>query len=666
VIRLAVVLGALLELALARVLPETGAGLLGRLAAATVVVLLPGGLIAEALGRRSGSSTVVWSLVAISAALAVPFAFGLPLASAWVVLVAVSVAALVLARRHKRPPRIGGSALVLAAGALFGIALWHVAGHVDGDGLFHLARVRKLTAFDDLSLGALDEFGNGGFHPGYAYPLWHGFLALVAQLAGVDPESVVLHEASVLAPLAFLVVYEAGTTLFRSAWLGGGVLAANVGLISLAAGHGGAYVSLALPATASRQLLVPAVLTLLFAYVRDPAGALLAGLAAGGLVLTLVHPTYSLFLAVPIAGFGLARLPVDRGDAKRIAGALAAFLVPTGAVLLALLPIVRDTASHRPVASELERALALYRGQLDIVSDGLYRVAPELFSRGGAIAVGALALVPLAGFAASRRWAAWVLGGSLAVFALTLVAHLFTPLSELVSLSQSRRLAGFIPFAFALAGGAAVLARFLRLAVLPLALAAGVGLQAAYPGDFTLRLVDGGGPALVAWFAALAGALALALGLSLGRRAALERRGALAAGAVLLFVLPVANHASANWSPSERRRPSPLTPGLVEALRERVPERARIFSDLETSYRIAASAPVYVSAAPPGHVADTERNRPYERRDRVRRFFATGSVSIPRSFGADWLVIDRSRFDVDLALPVLYRDGRYTLVRLSP
>jgi len=128
----------------------------------------------------------------------------------------------------------------------------------------------------------------------------------------------------------------------------------------------------------------------------------------------------------------------------------------------------------------------------------------------------------------------------------------------------------------------------------------------------------------------------------------------------------VANHASANWSPSERRRPSPLTPGLVEALRERVPERARIFSDLETSYRIAASAPVYVSAAPPGHVADTERNRPYERRDRVRRFFATGSVSIPRSFGADWLVIDRSRFDVDLALPVLYRDGRYTLVRLSP
>ncbi len=40
-----------------------------------------------------------------------------------------------------------------------------------------------------------------------------------------------------------------------------------------------------------------------------------------------------------------------------------------------------------------------------------------------------------------------------------------------------------------------------------------------------------------------------------------------------------------------------------------------VYADLESSYRIAAFAPVYVCNAPPGHVADTKKNRPYERRD---------------------------------------------------
>src|SRR6188508_3838728 len=79
----------------------------------------------------------------------------------------------------------------------------------------------------------------------------------------------------------------------------------------------------------------------------------------------------------------------------------------------------------------------------------------------------------------------------------------------------------------------------------------------------------------------------------------------LAAG---LFVFPVLVHAAWNWSASGERRASPLTPGLVDALRDEVPERAVVYSDLETSYRIAAFAPVYVAAAPPGHVADTEQN----------------------------------------------------------
>jgi hypothetical protein len=96
-----------------------------------------------------------------------------------------------------------------------------------------------------------------------------------------------------------------------------------------------------------------------------------------------------------------------------------------------------------------------------------------------------------------------------------------------------------------------------------------------------------------------------------------------------------------------------------------VPERAVVFSDLETSYRVAAYAPVYVAAAPPAHVADTEDNRPYVRREDVIEFFRTGNVAIPRRYGAEWLIVDGKRFDVQPDLPVAYRDARFTLYRLD-
>jgi hypothetical protein len=665
VIRIAIAPAALLALAVSRVLPESGVGLYFRLAAATVVLLVPGWLIAEALGRRSGSATLVWSLAALTLALGIIVVLGLSLAAVFVILAAISVAALFAARRQRRSPRIPWSVRVLALGVLFGIALWHVAGHVDGDGLFHLARVRKLASFDELSLDSANEFADGGLHPGYAFPLWHGFLALIAKLAGVDPEAVVLHEPSVLAPLAFLVVFEAGATLFRSAWLGLAVLAANTAQISLAPGHGGAYVLLSLPATASRQLLVPAVLALFFTHVRDPSRAALAGLAAGGLALTIIHPTYSLFIAVPLAGFLIVRALIARFDARRIAAALAALGVATGAVVLALLPVVRETVSHNPSSSELERALRQYEGQLDVLARESYRVAPELLSRGGAVAVAALALIPLAAFAARRRWSAFVLGSSLAVLALVLVPNPFVELSDAVSLSQSRRAAGFVPFAFAFAGGAAVLARWLHVAVLPLALAAGIVLQRAYPGDFTLKLESGGGPPAITWFALFGAAAAVVVAVILRRRGAAQRREWLAGLAALLFVVPVGVHAARNWTPSEERRQNPLTPGLVETLREDLPEKAIIFSDLETSYRIGAVAPVYVAAGPPAHVADTDKNRPQDRRLDVLSFFRTGDLEIPRRYGADWLVVDKRRFELlGIPAPKVHEDPRYVLYRL--
>lgn len=638
-----------------------------RLALATAVVLAPGAAVARALGLRGAAPTLAWAFGLLFAALGFTFLLEASLTLALVLLLAAGLVALPFARRAPRPERLPGRAWVFAAGVVLGVALWPVAGEIGGDGLFHLARVRKLEAFDSLTLGAVTEFADGGLHPGYAFPLWHGFLALVARVAFVDPEQVVLHEASVLAPLALLVAYEAGWALFRRVGPAVAVVCAAVGLTALAPAGGGAYTALGLPATASRQLLVPAALALaLSACVattqsRFQRRALLASAAAAGLAVAVVHPTYAIFLWLPFGGFLAVRSLVARHEAKTIAAALAALVVPAAAFLAWLTPVVRTTASHAPDGEELQRAFAQYEGQLDVFSESSYRLAPDVFGRSGAIAVAALLSIPLAGLALRRRWAAYVLGGSLAVLAVTLVSVLFVPFSDLVSLSQSRRAAGFLPFAFAFAGGLAVLARLTRLALLPLALVAGVALQLAYPGDFGYRLGDGG-PALVTWTAAAGGAVALVVGL--WRRPALENRGAVVGCAAALFVLPVALHAAWNWSPSDARRPSPLPPELVQALREQVPVGAIVYSDLETSYRIAAYAPVYVAAAPPSHVADTSKNRPYERRADNIDFFATGDLDIPRRYGAGWLVVDRSRFTPALDLPVQQNYGRYTLYDL--
>jgi hypothetical protein len=253
-----------------------------------------------------------------------------------------------------------------------------------------------------------------------------------------------------------------------------------------------------------------------------------------------------------------------------------------------------------------------------------------------------------------------VVGGSLVVLLLMLVPWFFTPFSDIVSVSQARRAAGFIPLPFAFAGGLAVLAGLLGIWVLPLALGAGLLFQALYPGDFEYSLGEGG-PAWAAWVALGGAVAALAWGFR-RRPGTVERRGALAAG---LFLVPVAVHGFWSWSPSTDRPPNPLTPGLVDALRREVPARDVVYSNLETSYRIAAFAPVYVCNAPPAHVADTKENRPYERRAEMKRFFSTGDLEIPRACGARWLVLDTRRYALDEPPgPVVYEDDRYILFRI--
>jgi hypothetical protein len=326
--------------------------------------------------------------------------------------------------------------------------------------------------------------------------------------------------------------------------------------------------------------------------------------------------------------------------------------VPLLLVYLWLRPIVRETESRGAVA----QGLSQYEHDLVVHSQSSYHLAPEVVSRTGSIAIAALVLAPLAALSARRRWAALVLGGTALVLALELWSLAFPHFSDLVSISQSRRAAGWVPFSLAFAGGLAVLARFAGRLLAPLALAAGIALQLAWPGDFGLHAAHEG-PAAPAWIALFGSVAGIAVG-ALSRRR-LERPVLLAAA---LFVLPVAVHGFSHWS-ARGHDANALTPGLVSFLRHDVPERSVVYADLETSYRISAYVPVYVANGPPTHVADTTANDPYRRARKLTEFLHTGDLSIPRAAGAGWLVLrlgERLRPD----LPLVYRDARFRVYRL--
>ena len=107
--------------------------LLVQLVFGAAVVLAPGALVARALGVRRLSATLAWSLALVFAALAVTFLVSASLDLTLVLLVVAGLAALPLARRGGGVG-VPGRGWILAAGAVLGLLLWHVAGNVGGDG----------------------------------------------------------------------------------------------------------------------------------------------------------------------------------------------------------------------------------------------------------------------------------------------------------------------------------------------------------------------------------------------------------------------------------------------------------------------------------------------------------------------------------------------------
>jgi hypothetical protein len=668
-------------LGVAQLLPSSGLGLAIRLGAAFLLVLIvPGALVQRLIGepREPGvaiAGALMWSLALVAFGLAVTFAVGRSLTLVLVVIALASVLAAVPALRSPARPfpraALRPIGVVVVVGLLLGVAVWWVSEAIQGDGLFHTARARKLDELPSLgSVNALNEFRDGGLHPGYAFPVWHAVMALVARLADVDVGLVIQYGPALLVPLALVVTYAAGAVLFDS-WAGGlGTVGAQLGLGAFANGGIGSLELLTLPPAAARLLLVPALLALVLAYLKDPQRRLLPAVALGALAVTIVHASYMVFVCMIVLGYAIARLISERREARddlgRVAAVFVALLVPFAAFLAWLLPVLRETAAVRPDPTEAARAIERYAEAL-VVSDDTFRLSADTIVRGGATAIAAFLLMPVFIFAMRRRSTALVVGGAFVLLAVALVPALFTQFSEFISLSQARRLPAFLPLAFAVGGGALLLARARHYAVAG-ALALGVALVLIYPAG-----AEPGRSTGWALWIGLAGIVAgLLFGRRLGRSLDIGTNG-WATLVVAAFLIPVSVDALAGLA-KEPADPRALPPSLVEAVRQEVSLGEVVFADLETSYRLAAAAPVPIAAGPPAHVAQTAPNRPFERRQDVIRFFYRAGVDdaqrleLLEQYDATWLVVDRTRgFPEGLISQwpsVPYDDGRYALLRV--
>jgi hypothetical protein len=664
-------------LGLAHLLPATGVGASFRLAAAALIVLvLPGALVLRSFcwpktvgAALAGSFLLSLGVAAVGlgAAFALERSFSFAVAvGAVITVVAFVVAVFGEPATFERSDLFAASAIAVAAVPI-ATPFWLAHTVVNGDDLFHLGRMVKLTGLDTLtSLSSVGEFRHGGLHPGYAFPLWHGVIAAIQQLAGVSGTTAVLHVGQAFAPVSCVLAYGFGRTLFNS-WAGGVATAAAQIVLWSYQGRSGAFRNLSDPETAARSAVTIAIIVLVFVYLEDRRHRLLLPIATGALALAILHANYPIYLLLPIAGFLLADLVVNRRSATTMGAvwAGAAIAAPTIAFVLALWPVISNNVDQAHTIDSREFQ-SFYAATFDGSWES-FREAPGDITRSGGSIVAALVCLPLAALSARRRWGAFAAGGSVVILVLLLTPALFTPFAKAVSLVQAPRLVAFLPLSVALAGAAVLTSRG-RLVAVAAAAVIGTALALAYPGEWTFYVVKQG-PAWPVWLALVGSLVGLAIA-ALWRPLPPQATAWTAAIGVMLMVPFFVSFAVRLHDDNPDRYG--VTPGLQTQLRA-LPPGSTVFATPAVSYRILAAAPVYVAASPQLHVALTSENRVAQRRRDNRLFFAPKTSaqrrrSILTAYQAGWLVVDRAQAHpgaIAGSLRCIYSDSRFELFQVG-
>jgi hypothetical protein len=553
----------------------------------------------------------------------------------------------------------GGAVLLFAF--LVAIGSWNNIG----DAVEHIARMRKISELDPPR--SLDDLGllppGTGLHPGYAFPLWHASGAVIARTSGVDPSDVFRFWPSILMPFIAAAIFDAGRQMFRSRAAGVGVCLGYLGIFAFPVGVG-YFAQASYPGYICIFLFWPLVIARMFTYLREGGREPILTMAAASFVVSAVHASYAPFMILLIGAFLVARTLVTRDplELRRLGIVLGAVTVPFLLFLSWLYPIADANAST------VARARTHFQSLVDSSGD-LVNMKAGWATRGGAVALAALVCVPLASAAARSRAAAFIAATSATVILILIVPWFFTPFADVMSISQGRRFLFYLPWAFALMGGALVLSR-LRYFGVALALAAGLVLNQAWPGDFNYHL-RAPGPGWLAWFAAGGALLALAIGAA--AKLDFRYREWWAALIVAGLVLPVAVTGIREMK-TFKSEPGTFNEHLIAAVNQYVTRDDVLMAIPETAYRLDARVPIYVAAVSGGHGGDTVLNNSYERRQDVTRFFldAQGpeeAQEIVNRWDVQWVLVDKkqpypreylSRFH-----PV-YEDKRFILYPVDP
>ena len=557
---------------------------------------------------------------------------------------------------------------VVAAGVGFGIALWFLMGHLTGgDDLFHLARVRKLDDFGSLSLRSVDEFRDGGLHPGYAFPLWHLLPRARCAARRGRPDG----GCSARGERA-----RAGRVP-RRVGVGQGGLPLGLGRA------GGARdvrsgSSRSPPAAAARtrrwrsrrrragSCFVPAVIALFFAFVAER--------SRGGLATIACRDRSARARSTrPTRSSSSFRWSASSPPGRCSPGARSprvCWASPPSSSRRGWSRSGCARSRARPRRSTRRRTRCTVRSCTTGASSTSSRTGATGSRRRCSAGAGrspsrrcSPCRLPSSrpGAAGPRSCSA----GSSLVLALMLLPELFTRFADAVSISQARRAAGFVPFALRPRRRCSrARPADSRSRALPIGLGAGIALQLAYPGDFGYAL-DQGGPAIVTWIALVGG------GGGAGRRdlpPAAPRRarphGWLTAATA--FAGRAADRA-ARVHPLGRETDDveAADPGADRGAADEGAGAAP--SSSPTTTRATRSPPTRPSTSRTRcrvTSPNTKANRPYERRADAKQFFRTGDLAIPRRYGATWLVIRTARSKLMPDLPKAYADKDYVLYRL--
>jgi hypothetical protein len=603
-------------------LPSGGIFTAIKLAIATWgTLVLPGAVILRLIGWPASPAAALpacaaWSMTALAPGFVLMLATGggVPVIALW--LLAVIGAGLVIGRGKRfeiavdpsRESLVFGGAVLLFA-FLVAIGSWNNVG----DAVEHIARMRKITELDPPARH-LDQLGllppGTGLHAGYAFPLWHATGATGVWLSGLEETIMFRYWPSILMPFIAAAIFDAGRQMFRSRAAGIGVCLGYLGVYAFPNGVG-YFAQVSYPGYICIFLFWPLVVARTFTYLREGGREPILTAAAASFVVSAVHPSYAPYMIMLIAAFLVARTLVtrDRTELRRLGTMLGAVSVPFLLFLIWLYPIADANAST------IDRAKTHFQSLVDASGD-LVNMKAGWATRGGAVALAALACVPLASAAARHRAAAFIAGTSAAVLLTLLVPWFFTPFAEVMSISQGRRFLFYLPWAFALMGGALVLSR-LRYIGVALALATGIVLNQAWPGDFDYHL-SAPGPGWLAWFAAGGALIALAAGAAAKLEFRYKERWAVLIVAAL--VLPVAV-TGIDGMHTFKGTSGTINSRLIAAVRLYVTPEDVLMAMPETAYRLDAQAPIYIAAVAGGHGGDTVLNNSYERRRDVARFF---------------------------------------------